>query len=72
MFNSDSVTLKVAGMTCGHCEARVVKAVSSIEGVKSCKASSSKGTVVVKGKLTSDAVEKIKAAITGAGYSVTE
>ena len=66
MFNSDSVTLKVAGMTCGHCEARVVKAVSSIEGVKSCKASSSKGTVVVKGKLTSDAVEKIKAAITGA------
>jgi len=59
-------------MTCGHCEARVVKAVSSIEGVKSCKASSSKGTVVVKGKLTSDTVEKIKAAITGAGYSVTE
>ena len=72
MFSSDSVTLNVAGMTCGHCEARVVKAVSSIEGVKSCKASSSKGTVVVKGKLTSDAVEKIKAAITGAGYSVTE
>ncbi len=72
MFSSDSVTLNVAGMTCGHCEARVVKAVSSIEGVKSCKASSSKGTVVVKGKLTSDTVEKIKAAITGAGYSVTE
>ena len=72
MFSSDSVTLKVAGMTCGHCETRVVKAVTSIDGVKSCKASSSKGTVIVKGKLTSDAVEKIKAAITGAGYSVTE
>lgn len=72
MFSSDSVTLKVAGMTCGHCEARVVKAVSSVDGVKSCKASSSKGTVIVKGKLTSDTVEKIKAAVTGAGYSVTE
>ncbi|NLN72005.1 MAG: heavy-metal-associated domain-containing protein [Thermoplasmatales archaeon] len=72
MFGSKSVTLKVSGMTCGHCEARVVKAASSVEGVKSAKASSSKGTVAVKGDMTPETIEKVKTAINEAGYPVTD
>lgn len=70
MFGSDSITLKVSGMSCGHCEANVIKAVSSVKGVKSCKASSSKGTVTVKGRFTPETLDRIKEAIAGAGYAV--
>ena len=41
-------TLTVEGMMCEHCEATVQKALESITGVKSAKASHKKGTVVVK------------------------
>ncbi len=40
-------TLKVEGMMCGHCEARVKKALEAIEGVKEAVADHNKGTAVV-------------------------
>ena len=40
-------TLKVEGMMCGHCEARVKKALEAIEGVESAVADHTAGTAVV-------------------------
>ena len=40
-------TLKVDGMMCVHCEARVKKAREAIEGVESAVADHDKGTAVV-------------------------
>ena len=39
--------LKVNGMSCAHCEARVEKALSALEGVKSVKADAKNGTVIL-------------------------
>ena len=65
-------TFKVSGMTCDHCEESVEKAISAIEGVKGVKANAEKGVVKVKGKLTEEMTEKIKAAIAEAGFTVEE
>ncbi len=40
-------TLKVEGMMCGHCEARVKKALEAVPGVESAVADHNKGTAVV-------------------------
>lgn len=40
-------TLKVEGMMCPHCEARVKKALESIPGVESAVADHTKGTAIV-------------------------
>lgn len=62
-------TLKVEGMMCGHCEARVKKAVEAIDGVAEAIASHESGTVVVK--MTKDVpTDAIKAAIEAQDYKV--
>ena len=40
-------TLKVEGMMCGHCEARVKKALEAVPGVESAVADHNNGTAVV-------------------------
>ncbi|MCM1045848.1 MAG: cation transporter [Candidatus Gastranaerophilales bacterium] len=40
-------TLKIEGMMCGHCEARVQKALEAIEQVAEAKVSHEAGTAVV-------------------------
>lgn len=40
-------TMKINGMMCGHCEARVKKVLEKIEGVESAEVSHEKGTAVV-------------------------
>ncbi len=40
-------TLKVEGMMCPHCEARVKKALEAVDGVSEAVASHEKGTAVV-------------------------
>lgn len=40
-------TLKVEGMMCAHCEARVKKALESLSGVESAVADHAAGTAVV-------------------------
>ena len=40
-------TMKIEGMMCGHCEARVKKTLEGIEGVTSAEVSHEKGTAVV-------------------------
>lgn len=65
-------TLKVEGMSCGHCEKRVVDAVSRVAGVKSCKASAEKGQVTLTGDVNDDILAAVRAAIAEAGYKVVD
>lgn len=69
----DKIELKVLGMTCGHCEAKIQKAVKSMPGVKDVLASTAEGTVTVipeKGHPVD--LEKVKEAIRSLGYQVLE
>ena len=66
--NEMNVTIKVEGMMCPHCEARVKKACEQIEGVVSATPSHEAGTVELV--LTEDVTDKCRAAITDAGYDV--
>ena len=40
-------TLKIEGMMCGHCEARVKKALEAMDGVTSAEVSHEKGSAIV-------------------------
>lgn len=62
-------TMKIEGMMCPHCEARVKKALEEIEGVQSAEVSHSAGTAVVTVSGVSD--ETLKAAVDAQGYPVT-
>ena len=63
-------TLHITGMMCGHCEARVKKALEAVEGVASAAVSHESGTAVVT--LTKDvADETLKAAVEAQDYKVT-
>lgn len=63
-----NAVIKVDGMMCTHCEARVKKACEAVEGVILATPSHTEGTVTLE--MTRDAVEECKAAITSAGYDV--
>ena len=60
-------TLKIEGMMCKHCEARVKKALEALEGVESAVVSHEAGTAVVTG--TAD-FETMKAAVEAQDYKV--
>ena len=45
--DGETKTLKIKGMMCGHCEARVKQALESLEGVEEAKVSHEAGTAVV-------------------------
>ncbi len=47
-MDSKQIELKVTGMSCGHCEMRVKKALESVKGVKSVKADHKKGIAIVQ------------------------
>jgi Cu2+-exporting ATPase len=63
------IELTVRGMSCGHCEMRVSKALSAIEGVRKAEASHEKGqaVVILEPKAEVD-VAALIAAVEGAGY----
>lgn len=64
---SETLVLKVEGMTCGGCEQSVSKALNLLDGVEEVSASHADGRVEVKG-----AVERknVEAAIEAAGFEV--
>lgn len=64
------VTMKVEGMSCGHCSARVEEALNAIEGVKAEVDLKKKTAYVTLEKEVSD--ETLKKAVEEAGYSVPE
>ena len=62
-------TLKVEGMMCSHCEARVAKALSAVEGVASAVADHNAGTAVVT--LAADVADDVlKKAVEDQDYKV--
>lgn len=65
---ADEVTLKVDGMTCGHCASRVRKALAETPGVVDATVDLEAGqaTVRVSGRLESAA---LVAAVEKAGYA---
>ena len=64
-------TLKIEGMMCSHCEARVKKCLEEINGVESAEVSHEKGTAVVT--LTDNVpFDTLKAAVEAQDYKVVE
>ncbi len=65
------ITLKIEGMMCPHCEARVKKALEELDGVSQVVPSHEKGTAVVT--LEKDVpYETLKATVENQGYTVIE
>lgn len=64
------VTLKVEGLMCPKCEARVKKALEALTGVESAVADRVTGTALVKGENLD--VAALRAAVEEAGYKVTD
>ena len=67
---SKELTLKIEGMTCGHCEMSVTKELSKLDGSANVKVDSKTGTATleVADDVQSDDVES---AVAEAGYTLT-
>ncbi len=63
-------TIKIEGMTCGHCQARVEKALNGLDGVEASVNLEEKIASVTLTKPVSDNV--LKNTVTEAGYDVVE
>ncbi|MBR1635556.1 MAG: heavy metal translocating P-type ATPase [Lachnospiraceae bacterium] len=65
----DTKNMKIEGMMCEHCQARVKEALEKVDGVRSAEVSHEAGTAVVSfdGAVTDEA---LTAAVTDAGYEV--
>jgi copper chaperone len=62
-------TLKIDGMSCNHCVARVENALKSVEGVESAKVSLENKEALVKYDPSKADREKLKDAVEEVGYS---
>ena len=62
-------TMKIEGMMCAHCEARVKKALEAIPGVESAVADHSAGTAVVNLSAPVDD-QTLRAAVEAQDYKV--
>jgi len=61
----EATTIKVTGMTCGHCVASVTKALQKVPGVEAAEVSLEKAQAVVKG---SAGAQALIAAVKEEGY----
>lgn len=66
----EKVTLKVNGMSCGHCVNAVEGSVGKLEGVKSVKVHLKEGKVDVEFNPSEVSLSKIKETIDDQGYDV--
>jgi copper chaperone len=65
-----TITLKIQGMTCGHCVMRVAKALKAVPGVKDAQVDLQKAEAVVAYDETSATPDKLSSAVAEAGYRV--
>lgn len=65
-----TITLKVEGMMCGHCEQRVNNALSQIDGIASVHASAQENQVTCEYDETKVNETNIKETIEDVGYDV--
>jgi len=66
-----NVKLRVSGMTCGHCQAKVEKALKGISGVYSAVIDLPDGEAEIDFDDDSVTTEQLVAAITQAGYGAS-
>ncbi len=62
--------IKIEGMSCGHCVARVEKALKSLDGVKTAEVSLEKKEAKVEYDSTKIEIDKFKDAVKDTGYKV--
>jgi copper chaperone len=68
----DRVTLKVEGMSCGHCVKSIENSVSAISGVDKVDVQLDSGTVNVEFNKDVVVVEQITSTIEDQGYTIGE
>ncbi|GIG66839.1 heavy-metal-associated domain-containing protein [Phytomonospora endophytica] len=64
----ETVTYKVTGMTCGHCEKAVTEEVGAIPGVTEVRVDLPTGHVIVTGETLAD--DAVREAVDEAGYEL--
>jgi copper chaperone len=64
----NEIKLKVEGMTCGHCQMTVKKALENVKGVKSAEVDLESKSALVNYKSDKVTVENLVLAVTDAGY----
>lgn len=69
-MTSEKMVLNVEGMTCGHCEARVIRAVSALEGVQNVSVDLPGKKVTVDFLAGLVTLDDVKEAIEEEGYEV--
>jgi len=62
-------TIKISGMTCGHCEGKVSAELGKIAGVSEVKAIAAEGVAIVTSLETLNSEEVSRAVVT-AGYRI--
>jgi len=62
--------INIRGMMCGHCQSTVEKAIKAITGVKSVKVDLGNKQATVEYDPAITDINKIKKAVTDAGYEV--
>jgi copper chaperone CopZ len=65
-------TMTVSGMHCGACADKVHTALMQVPGVKGARVDLAAGTVEIAYDAGKTTVEKLKAAVTGVGFSATQ
>ena len=60
-------TIRIEGMSCGHCKAAAEKELSNVPGMKSVTVDLEKGTAELEGEYRA---EDIKAAVEEAGFTL--
>lgn len=65
----DRITMKIDGMTCGHCVSQVTKALKGLEGVEVEQVNVGAATVAYNPDSVSE--ERIAQAVEDQGYAVT-
>lgn len=69
MFNKEKTIIKIEGMKCQHCAAKVINALENIVGVKKVKINLDKKEAIIKSKEKLD-INILKKAITDLDYEV--
>jgi copper chaperone len=67
----NTVTLNVEGMSCGHCQMAVIKALKSVSGVVDAQVDLNKKTATISYDATKTSLDALKTAVVEAGYEVS-
>lgn len=67
-----TTTLKVTGMTCGHCVSSVTEALESVAGVEHAQVDLQNGRATVEYDATRTSPDALASAVTEEGYKAEE